>query len=91
MIEIVVIAGLAGLWPWVVLNDEEGLFRRVHARLLKRPLTKKWMKCPWCSGAWFAGVASLAAYHPWHPLAIVTALAAACVTGLIGTYMAEVD
>lgn len=89
MITVVIVSALAGLWPWVVLNDEDGLFRRVNAILDKRDLTRKWMKCPWCSGAWFSIIASVSIFHPSDARIAVTALASAAVTGLMGSYMAQ--
>jgi hypothetical protein len=86
MIDKALTAGLAGLWAWTVLNDDKGILRGINAELDKRTTWRKWMECPWCSGAWFAGLASLLlGYRPSAKL--VTAGAAAGVTGLIGSYL----
>lgn len=85
MISVALVAGLAGLWLWEVLNDEEGILGWLHRPLMKTRWTAKWMRCPWCSGAWFAGAASLAMHHDTWPHDVVMALAAAAVTGVIGS------
>ena len=87
MIEIAVVAGLAGLWVWSVLNDEDGILKHVNQTLQKRPLTNKWMSCPWCSGAWFSIAFSLTLFHPLAPAALVVALSAAAVCGILGSYI----
>lgn len=87
MIAAALVAGLAAVWLWTVLNDEDGIARPVTLLLQKRPTTNKWMSCPWCSGAWFAIAGSVALYHPSVAATIVTALAAAAVTGLLGSYI----
>ena len=88
MIGVALVAGLAGVWLWTVLNDEDGILGRVTGIMERREITAKWMKCPWCSGAWFAGIASVAVFHPLDARTVVTALAAAGVTGLVGSYIA---
>lgn len=88
MISVIIVAGLAGLWLWTVLNDDEGIAAPLHHLLLKHPITKKWMSCPWCSGAWFSIVASVILYHPSVLASIVVALAASAVCGLVGSYVA---
>lgn len=87
MISAAVVSGLAGLWVWSVLNDEDGMFGFATRTLQKNKWTEKWLVCPWCSGAWFSGTASLIVFHPSIALAIVTALAAAAVCGLLGSYV----
>lgn len=87
MIPVAVISGLAGLWVWTVLNDEDGMFGVVTRLLHRSHWTKKWLVCPWCSGAWFAGAGSLILFHPSVSAAAVTALAAAGITGLLGSYL----
>ena len=89
MIAATLVGGLAGLWIWVVLNDEEGILSWLNRALAKHPVSLKWMTCPWCSGAWFAGAAAIAVYHPSIVAAVVVALAAAAVTVLIGSYLGE--
>lgn len=89
MISVALIAGLAGFWLWAVLNDEEGIAGPVTRLLEKNRVTEKWMRCPFCSGAWFAGIASVSVFHPSVVVTIVTALAAAAVTGLLGSYVGE--
>lgn len=86
MIETAVVAGLAGFWLWSVLNDEDGIARPVNRLLMKTSWSAKWMQCPWCSGAWFSGIASVAVFHPSVVAAAVTALAAAAVCGALGSY-----
>ena len=87
MIQAALVAGLAGVWLWAVLNDEDGLFAAVPRLLSRNHWTNKWLKCPWCSGAWFSMAASVAVYHPSVVLTIVTALAAAAVCGVVGSYI----
>lgn len=83
------LAGLAGLWIWTVLNDDEGIARPATLSLRKTEVTRKWMECPWCSGAWFATIATLPTTIPAGDFfqAVVIALAAAAVTGLLGSYI----
>ena len=91
MIEVALLAGLAGLWVWAVLNDEDGFFKVVPHYLYRWHWSKKWLECPWCSGAWFSAAASIAVYHPSVVLTIVTALAAAAVCGVIGMYVGGME
>lgn len=86
MISVAVLAGLAGFWVWNVLNDEDGMFAPVPRLLHKNPITEKWLTCPWCSGAWFSGAASLLLFHDWIAPAVITAIAAAAITGALGSY-----
>lgn len=85
------LAGLTGFWIWTVLNDEEGLFRPVNRWMQRGYYRRKWMSCPWCSGAWFALAATLGLRPPDDSIArtIVTALAAAAITGMLGSYFGE--
>lgn len=87
VISVALLAGLAGLWLWSVLNDDDGMFAPVPRVLTRWRWTKKWLRCPWCSGAWFSMTASLIVFHPSVAAAAVTALAAAAVTGLLGSYI----
>ena len=89
MIGVALVSGLAAVWIWTVLNDEDGIFHRVNAFFTRWPITRKWMMCPWCSGSWFAGLASIAVFHPLDARTVVTALAAAGVTGLVGSYIVQ--
>lgn len=89
MIEVALIAGLFGVWFHTVLNDETGIAKPVHYLLLKTDVTKKWMICPWCSGAWFSIIPSLILFHDDLAPAVITAFAAAAVTGLVGSYFQE--
>ena len=89
MITFALCAGLAGFWLWSVLNDEEGIARPLHRLLDKNAVTRKWMTCPLCSGAWFSGGASLAVYHPSWVYAIVCAIAAAGVTAVIAIFTGD--
>lgn len=86
MIASAVIAGLAGFWLWTVLNDEDGIFGFLNGLLAKNHITKKWMECPWCSGAWFSIIGSFILFHPSVPAAIVVSLAASAVCGMLGSY-----
>jgi hypothetical protein len=86
MIEVAVVCGLFSLWFWTVLNDETGIAKPVHLLLLKTDVTKKWMICPWCSGAWFAIIPSLLLFHGDLIPAVVTAFAAAAIAGMLGSY-----
>jgi hypothetical protein len=87
VIQVAVIAGLFGVWWHSTLNDEEGLFAPVTRLLYQRPLTKKWLQCPWCSGAWISGAASLLLLHDDWTSAVITAFAAAAITGMLGSYI----
>jgi hypothetical protein len=86
VIERAVVAGLFGVWWHSNLNDEDGMFAPVPRLLYQHPWTKKWLMCPWCSGAWFAGGASLVLSRK-HDDALITAFAAAGITGIIGSYI----
>ena len=89
MIEVAVISGLVGFWFWSVLNDDEGIARPVHHALEKNSVTKKWMICPFCSGAWFAIIPSLILLHDPLDVALITAFAAAAVTAVLGIYFGD--
>lgn len=86
MIAVAVIAGLCGVWFWTVLNDDEGIAAPLNGLLKKNRYTLKFMRCPWCSGAWFAIIPSLLLFHDDLIPAVATAFAAAAITGLIGSY-----
>lgn len=87
MIAVAVLAGLFGVWWHTVLNDDEGILSPLNGLLLKNDYTAKWMRCPWCSGAWFSISASLLLFHDPLAPAIITAFAAAAITGFIGSYI----
>lgn len=87
MISVAVIAGLFGVWMHTVLNDDEGIVSPLNRLLQKNGYTEKFMRCPWCSGAWFAIIPSLVLLHDPLDVAIITAFAAAAITGLIGMYV----
>jgi hypothetical protein len=89
VIEVAVICGLVSFWFWSVLNDETGIAKPVHHLLLKTDVTKKWMICPFCSGAWFAIIPSLILLHDPLDTAIITAFAAAAIAGILGAYFGE--
>ena len=89
MVSVALIAGLVGFWFWSVLNDETGIAKPVHNLLLKNTVTKKWMLCPFCSGAWFAIIPSLLLFHESLIPALITAFAAAAVTALLGAYFGD--
>lgn len=87
MIEVALVAGLFGVWWHTVLNDDEGILSFLNRLLQKNDYTKKFMRCPWCSGAWLAGTASLLLYNEDWTVALITAFAAAAITGFIGSYI----
>lgn len=87
MIEVAVICGLFSVWFHTVLNDEEGIAAPVNRLLSRNPVTKKWMMCPWCSGAWFAIIPSLVLLHDPLDAAIITAFAAAAIAGIVSMYV----
>ena len=89
MIEVAIIAGLFGVWVWTVLNDDEGIAKPVNALLQKNRYSNKFMRCPWCSGAWFAIIPSLILFHEPLTAALITAFAAAAITGLLGSYFGD--
>ena len=89
MIEVAVISGLFSFWLWSVLNDETGIAKPVNHLLEKNPVTKKWMICPFCSGAWFAIIPSLILLHDPLDVALITAFAAAAIAGILGAYFGE--
>lgn len=86
---IVLASGMAGFWIWVVLNDEDGLFGPVSRWAKKSPRREKWLSCPWCAGAWFSILATLAFLVDGVARIAVYALAAAALTGLLGSYFGE--
>lgn len=89
MIEVAVIAGLVSFWLWSVLNDETGIAAPLNRLLEKRDVTKKWMICPFCSGAWFAIIASLILFHDPLGSALIVAFAAAGVVGVLAAYFGD--
>ena len=86
MITVALVAGLAGFWIWTVLNDDTGIAAPLTRLLRRSSVTEKWMECPWCSGAWFSSIASLSLLHSGVAPAIVTAIAASAVCGMLGSY-----
>lgn len=89
MIEVALVAGLVSFWFWSVLNDETGIAAPLNRLLEKTDVTKKWMICPFCSGAWFAIIASLILHHDPIPSALITAFGAAGVAGILGAYFGD--
>jgi uncharacterized membrane protein len=87
VIPVAVIAGLFSVWWHSNLNDEDGMFAFVPRLLYRHPWSKKWLMCPWCSGAWFAIIPSLILLHDPLDVAIITAFAAAAIAGIIGMYV----
>jgi len=87
VISVMIVSGMAGLWVWEVLNDDEGLFGFVPRIAHRWRWTRKLLTCAWCSGAWFSGAMSLTLYHPSPAAALITALASASVCGVIGSYL----
>ena len=85
MIEVAIIAALFGTWFWTVLNDDEGIFSPVNTLLQKNRYSNKFMRCPWCSGAWFSITPSLVMLHDPLDIAVITAFAAAAITGILGS------
>jgi hypothetical protein len=89
VIEVAVICGLVSFWFWSVLNDDTGIAKPVNHLLEKNAVTKKWMICPFCSGAWFAIIPSLILLHDPLDVALITAFAAAAVAGVLGAYFGD--
>lgn len=89
MIPVAIISGLVGFWCWSVLNDDTGIAAPVGAVLQKNRYTLKFMKCPFCSGAWFAIIPSLILLHDSWDVALFTAFAAAGITALLGSYFGD--
>jgi len=87
VITVAVIAGLFGVWFHTVLNDDTGIAKPVNHLLARHPWTEKWMECPWCSGAWFSIIPSLLMFHDDLTSAVITAFAAAAITGIVGMYV----
>lgn len=83
------LAGLASVWVWSVLNDDQGVAAPLTRLLRKNDITQKWMECPWCSGAWFALAATLVLYDGGVATFIVVWLAAATITGTLGSYLGD--
>jgi hypothetical protein len=86
VITVALIAGLCGFWFWTVLNDDEGILAPLNRLFQKNRYTLKFMRCPWCSGAWFALIPSLLLFHDDLIPAVVTGFAAAAITGMLGSY-----
>jgi len=89
VIEVAVICGLFSFWFWSVLNDDTGIAKPVNHLLEKNDITKKWMICPFCSGAWFAIIPSLILLHDPLDVALITAFAAAAIAGVLGAYFGD--
>ena len=87
MISVAVIAGLASVWLWTVLNDDQGIAAPLTKLLRKNDITRKWMECPWCSGAWFALAGTVALYREDIVTLIVIWLAASAIAGMVGSYL----
>lgn len=87
MIEVAIICGLFSVWFHTVLNDDEGIAAPISKVLAKNPVSKKWMVCPWCSGAWFAIIPSFVLLHDPLDVAIITAFAAAAIAGIVSMYV----
>lgn len=87
MIATAVVAGLASVWIWTVLNDDQGIAAPLTKLLRKNDFTQKWMECPWCSGAWFALAATVAVYRDDILSMIVVWLAASAIAGMVGSYL----
>ena len=47
------------------------------------------MICPFCSGAWFAIIPSLILVHDSWDVALITAFAAAAITGILASYFGD--
>lgn len=89
MIAVALIAGLASVWVWIVLNDDEGIAGPLTRLLRKSDITRKWMECPWCSGAWFALAGVLVLWDGSILSGVIVWLAAAAIAGMIGSYLGE--
>lgn len=87
MISTTLIAGLASVWVWTVLNDDQGIAAPLTKLLRKNDLTQKWMECPWCSGAWFALAGVVILWDGSILSMIVVWLAASAIAGMVGSYL----
>lgn len=87
MISTALIAGLASVWVWTVLNDDQGIAAPLTKLLRKNDLTQKWMECPWCSGAWFALAGVVILWDGSILSMIVVWLAASAIAGMVGSYL----
>lgn len=87
MISATLIAGLASVWVWTVLNDDQGIAAPLTKLLRKNDLTQKWMECPWCSGAWFALAGVVILWDGSTLSMIVVWLAASAIAGMVGSYL----
>lgn len=91
---VVIIAALAAVWGWFVLNDPKAprFIVWLGNTLRRLPKGEKLVGCPWCIGAWMAiiGVVWQEAFLgilSWNTP--VHALAAAGLTGIIGGWIAD--
>ena len=89
MIEVAIVAGLFGFWFWTVLNDDEGIFSPLNRLLQKNRYSNKSLRCPWCSGAWFSIIPALVLFHDPLAPALITAFAAAAITGTLGSQFGD--
>lgn len=91
----VLLASLAAVWLWYVLNlPAPPLPLRLAARALRAlPRGSHLVGCPWCLGAHLSFVSFLSLSYAHQSLDWVTApvgaLASAGVTGLIGTALPD--
>lgn len=95
MIGVVLVAALAALWGWKVLNQSFAPPPiSTLARLLRRlPRGDKLVGCPWCIGAWLSIVGVVSQHAATGNLDWVqtpaAAFAAAGLTGLLGSVLPD--
>lgn len=97
----VLVLGFAAFWIWWVVARMSPPFLMWALRpLRRRPAVRKFLACPWCSGAWWAiavvlvfvalavpmGVMTWTDVVLWAPF---TALGASAVVGLTGTLIPD--
>lgn len=93
----VVIAGLFGIWLYVAINLDSAPFplRWLRNLLLRLPRGGKLVKCPWCLGFWASGSAYVVLSASEGSLSLlgtpIGAVAAAGVTGLLGSFISIGD
>lgn len=84
LVAAVLIAGLAAVWLWTVINMPHGPGVPVRRALQRLPHGRTLVSCPWCLGAWLAFAFYGLLRTGSEPVQVVVGLlAAAGVTGLL--------
>lgn len=91
MIEISLLAGLAASSVQRVLILPGSPLEPLRRLADLSDLAAKFIRCPWCAGFWLAAGFTLALDHSLTLSTAVSVLAAAGVSGLIGTVLAVID